>query len=149
MAKEEEIVRTDVDDFLDLVKRKKKISISEAAKEMGTGTETIQAWTDFLVEEKIVGTEYRFTTQYIYPVEEKDKGIDISYIGFDTKEEFIEKARRRNISDTQIKLLWLKYLNMYRETMKEVFYQKALAKKMDKKKIDELWKKYSEYLERT
>jgi hypothetical protein len=143
------MLRTDVDEFLDLVKRKQKISLVDAAKELHMNMQTIQAWADFLVEEKILGIEYKFTTPYVYMnIEQNEKQELKNYIEFDTKEEFYEKAMNRGLNAGQVKLLWLKYINLNRSAMQRVFYEKAKGRGITVAKIDELWKRYMEYLEK-
>lgn len=143
---EQEVLRTEVDDFLELIKKNKKMSLIDAAKEMKVPLQTVQAWTDFLVEESIVGIEYKFTTPYVFMIEEKKTAGAFGYMGFDTKEVFYEKARKRGIKEAQIRLLWLKYLAANEESMKKVFEDKCRERGLPKNKVDLLWKKYDIYL---
>ncbi len=145
--KEDNSLRTDVDDFLGLLKKKGKMTIADAAKELNVPISTIQAWSDFLVEEGIIGIEYKFTTPYIYIEEQSDKKLDMTYVGFDTREVFYDKARKRGIKDSQIRLLWLKYLNANKESMKKVFCEKARDKGLPSSKVSLLWKRYFEFLQ--
>ena len=62
----EEVVRTGVDDLLELLEHSAKIPLADAAAKLNVDAGVIQAWVDFLVEEGIVGIEYKFTTPYIY-----------------------------------------------------------------------------------
>ena len=140
-------LRTDVDDFLDLLKAKGKMTLADCAKELNVPISTIQAWTDFLVEERIIGIEYKFTTPFVYLEEQKEKTFDVSYIGFDTKEIFYEKAKKKGIKENQIRLLWLKYLNTNKETMKKVFFEKAREKGVPSAKTTLLWNKYYNVLQ--
>lgn len=146
MKEETAILKTDVDDFLELVKRLGKVSLQDAAKELNTPIATVQAWTDFLVEEKILGIEYKFTTPYVFVEEHKDTKHDMLDMGFDTKEEFYEKARKRGIKDNHIRLLWVKYLSANKEAMKKVFYDKGQARGIGKEKLPILWQKYYDFL---
>lgn len=146
MKEETAILKTDVDDFLELVKRLGKVSLQDAAKELNTPITTVQAWTDFLVEEKILGIEYKFTTPYVFVEEHKDTKHDMLDMGFDTKEEFYEKARKRGIKDNHIRLLWVKYLSANKEAMKKVFYDKGQARGIGKEKLPILWQKYYDFL---
>lgn len=146
MTEELTILKTDVDDFLELVKRLGRVSLQDAAKELKTPIVTVQAWTDFLVEENILGIEYRFTTPYVFVEEHKDTRHDLLDMGFDTKEEFYEKARKRGIKDNHIRLLWVKYLSANKEAMKKVFHDKGLAKGFSKEKLPALWQKYYDFL---
>jgi hypothetical protein len=142
------MLRTDVDEFLDLVRQKGRISLQDASKALKIPIATIQAWVDFLVEEKIIGIEYKFTTPYVFMNVEQDERAEFkNYVQFDTKEEFYAKAQHRGLNAGQIKLLWLKYLNLNKNYMHKTFYEKAQERGINKAKIDTLWAKYLEYLE--
>ncbi len=143
---EQEELRTDVDTFLELVKKYKKVSLLDAAKEMQVPIQTIQLWSDFLVEEGIVGIEYKFTTPYVFIQEEKAGKGGFGFIGFDTKEVFYEKARKKGIKEQQIRMLWLKYLTANEDSMKKVFEDKCRERSIPGNKVVELWKKYYAYL---
>jgi len=142
------MLRTDVDEFLDLVKKEGRIALSKAAKKLNIPQTTVEAWADFLVEEKILGIEYKFTTPYVYMNIEQSEKLEMkNYIEFDTKKDFYDNAKNRGLNAGQIKLLWLKYVNLNKEAMKRVFYEKATSRKIDKAKADELWSRYLHYME--
>lgn len=133
-------LRTDVDDFIQLVSERGKMSIKDAAKILGVTEKTIEAWTDFLVEEHILETEYKFTTQYVFINNVKSKSE------VDTKDEFFKKAKDKKIPPHQAKMLWLKYLTLNEKKIEEEFCKKAKDKGISLEKIDSLWKKYYVYL---
>ncbi len=143
------MLRTDVDEFLDVVKRKGKVSLNDAAKELKIPLQTVQSWADFLVEEKILGMEYKFTTPYVFMNVEPDDKLEFKdYIHFDTREQFYDKAQNKGLNAGQIKLLWLKYLNYNKSAMKSLFYEKARSRGLDKEHIEKLWMKYFEFIQR-
>ena len=94
------LIRTSADELFDLVNKSSKISVEDAAKQLKMPLATVQALVDFLVEERIFGIEYKFTTPYIYLYREsiqKVKSKDDSFTkGLITKEQFYEKAKERN-----------------------------------------------------
>lgn len=137
---EQDTLRTDVDEFIELVREKGKISIEDAAKALKIDHKTIESWADFLVEERILGMEYKFTTPYVF-LNTGGSSEDVKE-DFETKESFYEKAKARKIPDYQIKVAWLKYLDKNEEKIKAAFKKKARNKGMSDKKIDELWQKY-------
>ncbi|MFW6220447.1 MAG: hypothetical protein ACOC3X_02120 [Nanoarchaeota archaeon] len=140
---ETDILKTDVDKFIKLVRQKEKITVSEASKLLNLSEKIVQAWTDFLVEEKILGTEYKFTTQYIYLNYDKDLELNKSNDGEeDIKEMFFRKARLKQISELKIKEMWKKYLNENQFNIKEKFFKKCKEKLIPDEKVDELWLKY-------
>ncbi|MGM5482732.1 MAG: hypothetical protein ACQESF_04690 [Nanobdellota archaeon] len=137
---DQDTLKTDVDEFIELVREKRKISIEEAAKELQVDQKTIESWTDFLVEEKILGMEYKFTTPYIFiNTHESASALPDD---FETKESFYEKAKAKKIPDYQIKVAWLKYLDKNQQKIKSAFQKKARDKGLSDKKINELWEKY-------
>ena len=71
------VLKTSADDLYELVSSRKKISVEEAAKILKVPNNTVQALVDFLVEERIFGIEYKFTTPYIFISEEKEKKIEL------------------------------------------------------------------------
>ena len=84
------VVRTKVDELIELLKHVEQISLPEASSRLGIAQDVLQQWVDFLVEEKMVGVEYKFTTPYLYyagPKEEKVENLDILSID-DFKDEF-------------------------------------------------------------
>lgn len=84
MAKNE-VVETGVDNLIRLLKEKGKISIPQASDELKVPQKTIESWVDFLVEEHKIGIEYKFTTPFIFMLEEKKESGDKLTI---PKEEF-------------------------------------------------------------
>jgi hypothetical protein len=135
------VLKTDVDDFINLLKKTGKITISDAAKQMGVPENIIEAWTDFLVEEKVVGIEYKFTTAYIY-MDSPSVNPSDQLMALQTKEEFFEKAGRRKIPEYETVKLWLKYLSINEDKIKASFLKRARSRGINPEKTEELWKKY-------
>lgn len=150
MAPNDAVLRTVADELLELVKKSKKIPVEEAAKKLKMPVATMQALVDFLVEERIFGIEYKFTTPYVYIYKEgikeakgKDKSFTTELI---TKEQFYEKAKDKHVPYEHIEGLWRKYLQQNIANIREEFLGKARVKKIPEEKIEELWKKYLAYL---
>ena len=142
-------VKTGADELIDLVSRRGKISLEKAARELRMPLHSVQGMVDFLVEEKILGIEFKFTTQYIYlnemPGQMHGSPQDLTE-GLVTKEDFFKRAKIRGLPSERIELLWRKYLRGNLPRIHDDFIQKAQGKGMDKKKIDSLWQKYLNYL---
>ncbi len=147
---EDRIVRTAADELFDLVKKSKKVSVEEASKVMKIPLPTVQALVDFLVEEKVFGIEYKFTTPYVYLYKEnltEAKKREKSFTkGLVTKEEFYEKVKKRNIPYEYIEGLWRKYLKQNIINLRQEFVTKSNEKKIQPEKMEELWQKYLSYL---
>ena len=144
------VLRTLADDLLELVKKSKKISVEEAAKKLNAPVATIQSLVDFLVEERIYGIEYKFTTPYIYLYKEgirEAKGKEKSFTqDLVTKEIFYEKAKEKSIPHEYIEGLWRKYLQQNLASIRTEFLNKSKEKKVPQENVEELWKKYLSYL---
>jgi hypothetical protein len=139
---------TRVDDLLDLLKKQEKIPMEDAADELDVDLESVQSWVDFLVEERIVGIEYKFTKPYIYlnepeDVDQADEEDDIkSFEGF--KENFMEKAAEKQIPEENRHNLWQNHVEKVLSRKKDYFMQEA--DKRNLQNADELWDEYKEKL---
>ncbi|MBI2659223.1 hypothetical protein HYX05_03960 [Candidatus Woesearchaeota archaeon] len=144
------ILRTIADELLELVKKSRKISVEEAAKKLKMPAASVQALVDFLVEEKVFGIEYKFTTPYVYLYKEGIKNAKAREKSFAkdliTKEQFYEKAKEKNVPHEHIEGMWRKYLQQNLAGIREEFLRKAREKKTPENKIEELWKRYLSYL---
>jgi predicted ArsR family transcriptional regulator len=150
MVRDTTILRTTADQLMEFIKKKEKATIEETAKALKIPEKTVQALVDFLVEEKILGIEYKFTTPYIYlskkdfkePTFVRKKEVSIIL----SKEEFYNKAKARNIPYQKIETLWRKYLEKQLGDLKKQFYDKAKEKRIPESMIERLWQKYLSYL---
>jgi len=146
----QDIVKTGVDELLDLLSNGTKTSLTEAASKLNLDTGVVQAWVDFLVEEGIVGIEYKFTTPYIYlnkVVESKDKtpskeeNYNIQYF----KRQFWEKAQGNNIPEGQIDMLWRNHIIQALDLQRKYFFFEAQRRKL--MNIEQLWTEYKELIQ--
>ena len=134
------LLKTSADDLYDLVKLRKKMSVEEAAKILKISPNVVQSLVDFLVEEKIFGIEYKFTTPYVYLSQKDESKIDLQKkLGKKviSKDEFFQKANKWNMPFEKVNELWKKYVKENFSSIKEVFYIKANAKSIPKEEIDE------------
>jgi predicted transcriptional regulator len=147
----EEVVRTGVDELLDLLGNNAKIPLTEVATKLKLDVSVIQAWVDFLVEEGIVGIEYKFTTPYIYMNKKVDKKSDNilekedSYNMQYFKKQFWDKAKANNIPDSQIEMLWKNHVIQALELQKKYFFFEAQRRKLTN--VDQLWQEYKELIQ--
>jgi|SRR3989338_4778294 len=146
---DDNVLTTSADELYNLVMSKKKISVEDTSKILKLPMDIVQSLVDFLVEEKIFGIEYKFTTPYIYISQEKGKKVhpQISVPRekeekLITKEEFYQKAGNWNIPAEKIGQLWKKYVSENISYIRGVFYKKAESRDIPKEKIDILWQKY-------
>ena len=142
-----ETIETDVDRLLRLLEEKGQMSLSEAAKALKIPIKTVQAWVDFLVEEKILGIEYKFTSPHIYLnkgentlTKKKKEEFNISLKYFN--DNFVRRARENKIPESKIRTLWENHLINKLELVKSFFYEEA--RKRGVKDIDTYWTMYRE-----
>jgi hypothetical protein len=146
-----ELVKTGVDELLDLLAHSAKMPLTEVATKLKVDAGVIQAWVDFLVEEGIVGIEYKFTTPYIYlnkVVEKKsdvalpkDEKLNIQYF----KKEFWDKAKNNNIPENQIEMLWKNHVTQALDIERKYFFFEAQRRKLNN--IEQLWQEYKELVQ--
>lgn len=142
-------VKTGVDGLLDLLKQKQKVSLAEAAKTLGIDENTIKLWVDFLVEEKVVGVEYKFTKPYVYlnapkgeakgRIIEQEK-VDIGHF----KQDFEQRAQQSSIPKQQVAFLWKDHVLNQLELEKPFFFREARKRGLEN--IEQLWESYKEGL---
>ena len=143
-------METGVDSLIALLEKKGKLSIKEAAQELKIDDSFVQSWVDFLVEERILGIEYRFTKPYIF-LNEKRKFEDHEEIGTldltieHFKKDFFDHAKRKLIPSSKIPQLWLLHLDEALERKKEFFLIEAV--KRDIPEANMLFEKYKKQLE--
>jgi len=150
------ILKTSADDLYELVRSRKKMSVEEASAILKMPVNVVQSLVDFLVEERIFGIEYKFTTPYVYLSEKASKKAYVAIPNLPnegqggktivTKEDFYRKASYWNLPDEKIGLLWKKYVQENIGNIREVFYKKARLRKIGEEKIAALWEKYQVYL---
>ena len=147
----EDVVRTGVDELLDLLAHSAKMPLTEVATKLKVDAGVVQAWVDFLVEEGIVGIEYRFTTPYIYlnkVVDKKQEDAVIKEEDYNIqyfKKQFWDKAKANNIPENQIDMLWKNHITQALELQKKYFFFESSRRKLNN--VDQLWKEYKELIQ--
>ncbi len=58
-------ITTGVDKLIELVGEKKRISVDDAAKELGVGRDVIQEWGEFLEQEGLINIDYRLSRVWL------------------------------------------------------------------------------------
>ena len=139
-------VETDVDMLVSLVEQKGTISIEQAAKTLKVQTEVLQRWIDFLVEEGVLGIEYKFVTPYLYFNKPLRKHSSEEEIRVEEKKDFFSKAKKDGIDEHIIKDRWQNYLMKNLSSYRKVFVIKAKEKGLSEGRIDSLWEEYYAYL---
>ncbi|MBN1157479.1 hypothetical protein JXA85_07695 [Candidatus Woesearchaeota archaeon] len=71
-----DVVTTEVDSLIDLVKKKKRISFEDAAAALRLPQKTIESWAAFLEEEGELAIDYKFTTPFLVDVSDKNKAAN-------------------------------------------------------------------------
>ncbi|MDD9953822.1 MAG: hypothetical protein OXR66_05800 [Candidatus Woesearchaeota archaeon] len=142
----EEMITTGVDDLLEYLKDKDRVAMQDAATALHIQPETVQAWVDFLVEEKILGIEYKFTKPYIYLNREtkKAKHIEPPKVTIkEVKKKFTDRAARKQIPAGKISELWKSHVIDALQRKKTYFTEQAQQRQLDP---EQLWDAYEKDL---
>jgi hypothetical protein len=141
-------VKTGVDELMDLLRHEKRISIPDAAKRLKQTEKAVQNWVDFLVEERLLGIEYKFTTPFIYLNEpekatailKKKESID------DIKKLFLMRAKEKGIPQDKLKALWENHLVAAIDSRAAFFAQEAQKRNLGSSsaQVDALLHRYKE-----
>ena len=140
-------IQTGVDELMQLLREHHKISIKEAAQKLQTPETTIQAWVDFLVEDHILGIEYKFTTPYVYihneeRVEELQEENEDNYALNDYRNGFYQKAQEKQLPEENIEKLWKEHLlYVVREQ------QQHFLRECQKRGVPQAQELFEEYIE--
>ncbi|MBU4493641.1 MAG: hypothetical protein KKA61_04680 [Nanoarchaeota archaeon] len=107
--KEISVVRTRADELVKLVKQRGELSFEDAAKQLNVSSSTIEAWANFLEEEKIISIKYNFTTPFLTVFQEKikkeQKKEKTAEKTADEKEaEKLKSIKKQGLSDIQMML---------------------------------------------
>lgn len=141
----EDVVTTRVDDLIDYLQGKEKVPLEEVAKALNTKLDIIQSWVDFLVEEGIIGIEYKFTKPYIYlnvKEEEQPKVTEEEQPTWEAyKKAFMQRAREKKIPDEKAASLWQNHVLSALENESKFFEEEARKRGLDPQP---LWKQYKQ-----
>ncbi|KYK27088.1 hypothetical protein AYK26_00110 [Euryarchaeota archaeon SM23-78] len=142
-------IQTGVDEFLNFLRKVDKISLAEAAKKLNVSPALLQSWVDFLVEEEIVGIEYKFTKPIIYlnkpPEEKKAKVKGEAEMSLDAyKNDFKRRASQKNIPRDKMSFLWRNHVKIAIERRKDFFFREA--RKRNLSNVEALWEAYHQKL---
>ncbi len=141
----EDLVTTGVDDLLHYLQGKDRVAMQDVASILNVSIETIQAWVDFLVEEKILGIEYKFTKPFIYLNKEdrtnKGKLLETTTISLEKiKQEYQERAQAKQIPQLKIKELWTNRIQEALLLKRDYFIEQA--KRRNAQDPESLWQEY-------
>lgn len=107
------IIETGVDKLVNIVKERGRISLDDAAKELGVSATVIQEWVDFLEEEGVLSVEYKLTRPYLVERKLTRKEVEAKSKEFTSKKDvFIRKAE-----------VSLSFLEKQGEELKKVKYE--------------------------
>ena len=69
-------IRTGVDRLVELIERRKRISLKDAATELAVPRIVIEEWVNFLEEKEIIKIEYKLTTPYLVKKDVTTKDVE-------------------------------------------------------------------------
>ncbi len=129
-------IETGVDRLVQFLEGKGKQSLKDVSSAIKVPESTLQLWIEFLVEEQVIGIEYKFTKPYIFlntatttsTLVEDTPDSKISLKIF--KSEFFENAKNKMIPDSKIPLLWGKHLETALKKQSEYFIREAAKRQL-------------------
>ncbi len=121
-------VKTGVDDLMRVVQAEKKISVPNIAKRLNLSEKVVQSWVDFLVEEHLLGIEYKFTTPYVFSLQKQRprRAVDEeAYVLSDFKDVFITYCQQKQIPEEQHQQMWREHLDSVVQSQKTFFAEEC------------------------
>jgi len=144
-AQQDENVQTGVDVLIEFLRGKGQVALKDIAKRTNLPEDVMQTWVDFLVEEKVIGLEYKLTSPYVYLIkdpkgkqEKQPTEYERNLQGY--RKEFEEHARTQKISGEKTNFLWKNQVGKEVEAQKAFFYEEANRRKLPA--ADTLWAEY-------
>lgn len=131
-------VETGVDELIKFLQGRGMVDLKVAATKLGTTPEILQLWVDFLVEEEIVGVEYKFTKPYIYLLEKTPDRISKQLSNY--KKRFEDSVKKKDMPENKTSFLWKSHLLAELEKKKEFFFQQVNLRNLEDP--EKLWEEY-------
>ncbi len=86
-------ITTGVDKLVSLIEERKRISVNDAAKELSLPSVVIEEWADFLFDQGVINSEYKFATRFLIKREMTKDEVEKKSKDFEgRKEGFIRKV---------------------------------------------------------
>ena len=95
---QDSLLKTGVDRLVSLIQEKKRISVPEAAKELGVSQIVVEEWADFLEEEGIISIDYKFATTWLIEKKLKKEEIEKKVKEFHGKKDIIVRKSESLLS---------------------------------------------------
>lgn len=92
------VIKTGVDRLVSLIKEKKRISVPQAAKELGVSPVVVEEWADFLEEDDVISIDYKFATPWLIEKKLKKEEITKKVKEFHGKKEVIVRKSESLLS---------------------------------------------------
>lgn len=140
----EETITTGVDELIAYLRGKDRVSLQDATIVLNIPLDTLQAWVDFLVEEKILGIEYKFTKPYVYlnrdAVVEDTTPVQETPTLEAIRKAFLAHARDKRIPDEKMITLWRVHVQDGLERKRTYFIEQAMRRSAPDP--ERLWSEY-------
>lgn len=139
-------LRTLVDDLVEYVKKNPKCSISQVAKSLNIlDREIVEKWIVVLEEFGVLSVSYSGFEGFLTF---KEKAKSRSELTIDNlRKAFMDNAKKKNVSDDKLKLLWPKFISYYENDIRDLFYKKANVIGIKKDFVEDAWLKFKRELE--
>lgn len=128
-----ETITTGVDRLLAYLEDKNLVDMNVVAKDLNTPIGVVQSWTDFLVEENVIGVEYKFTNPFIYLIKKGNASENRKDVAS------AKISGQRGPSQKQ-EYQWKYQVEKTLESKKNFFFYEA--KKRNLKDVPRIWEEY-------
>ncbi len=140
-------IETGVDKLVDLINRKKKISINDAANELEVSIPVVQEWADFLEDEGLITVDYKLSRTYLCERKLSKKEVETKAKIFTSKkdaftrkvESALKSLQKESEGFDRIKTEFKKLkdtigsdIDQVREELQELKHYEDLKKNIDK-----------------
>ncbi len=160
------ILKTPIDDMVEILKEKKICSIKYIQEKLNVSTGLLEKWLTILEEYNVLTVFYRGLEGFAKIKEEvaestkkgnnpvnamhdeiKQHHTNENFLNIEMiKAEFFKKSQLKSINDQMIRQLWPRFILKYESEIKNDFFLKAKSRNVQDHMIEKAWYAYKEDL---
>lgn len=140
------ILTTNVDELVEIVKNNENCTISFVKNKLNLPLELIEKWLVVLEEYGVLEVHYKGFEGFISYKPKKANVIKSQINLEDLKGVFIKKAKLRNLTNDDMKILWPKFVMNFDVDIHNLFIEIAKKRNYDDVAVKNAWEKYKEEL---
>jgi hypothetical protein len=135
-----ESITTPIDELMKIIEKTKKISVDILVKQIKEKRELVERWIMVLEEKGVIKIENKGLSSFV-SINQENLKDDFDF--FSLKNNFLQKAKVKEIPYTKLNELWQKFLKVHEKQLFLEFKRTKLKKgKILNTELDKMWKEF-------